>query len=116
MEAIYLLLAIGVIGYLFIAPIFGLLANGEARRAHDEIRKLKKSLTIMGQQLAALQQGGAGPPDAASAPAAPSAPEAPPGTKKLATRMITESPNTQTLSMFMNGNTISREPHMSGIR
>lgn len=78
MDAIYLLFAIGIVGYLFIAPIFGLLAKGEARRANDEIRKLKQSLAILGQQLAALQQGGAAPEAAAPQPAAPPLPEAPP--------------------------------------
>ena len=44
------------------------------------------------------------------------APVAPPGTKKLASKIITDSAYVQTLSAFRNGNTISLAPHMRGIR
>ena len=44
------------------------------------------------------------------------APVGPPGTKKLAISTSTASRYTQKLSMFRYGNTMSREPHISGIR
>ncbi|MDJ0934250.1 MAG: DUF2339 domain-containing protein [Kiloniellales bacterium] len=86
MEPLLFLLAILIVGYLFIAPIFGIIAQSGLRRNEDDLRKLRRAVAGLGEDLAAartaiqaLQQGGpaAPSPDAAAPPSPPPLPEAP---------------------------------------
>ncbi len=84
MEPLLFLLAILIVGYLFIAPIFGIIAQSGLRRNEDDLRKLRRAVAGLGEELAAarsaieaLQQGGP-PPDAAAPQSQPPRPEAPP--------------------------------------
>ncbi|MCG8593347.1 MAG: DUF2339 domain-containing protein, partial [Kiloniellales bacterium] len=102
MEPLFWLLAILIVGYLFIAPIFGIIANAAAGRAQAELRELQRAVAGLGQELAAAKraiealQQGARPPAAerardASPPPMP-APAAPPPPPATATRAAEGGP------------------------
>ena len=108
MESLLWLLAILIVGYLFIAPIFGIVANAAAGRSQAELRELRRRVAGLGEELSAakraieaLQQGAPPPaaekaqgtspppvpdPAAETPPAAPSAPAAPPPPPAAAAR------------------------------
>ena len=92
MDSMLWLLAILIVGYVLIAPIFGIIAQSGLGRSEEDIRKLRRAVADLGAELAAartaieaLQRGAPPAPPAAetdeAAPAAPSpepVPEAPP--------------------------------------
>ena len=114
MEPLFWLLAILIVGYLFIAPIFGIIANAAAGRSSAELRELRRAVAGLGEELAAakraiaaLQQGARPPaaervrdaspppmpaPAAEAPPAEPSAPAAPPPPPATAARAAEAGP------------------------
>ncbi|MDJ0945855.1 MAG: DUF2339 domain-containing protein [Kiloniellales bacterium] len=83
MEAMLGLLAIVILGYLFIAPIFGIIAHSGVGRSETELRSLRNAVARLGEELAAARkaiealQNGAPPASPAQDDAPRPAPEAP---------------------------------------
>ena len=72
MDSMLWLLAILIVGYVLIAPIFGIIAQSGLGRSEEDIRKLRRAVADLGAELAAartaieaLQRGAPPAPPAA---------------------------------------------------